>query len=72
MFRKLVSAWHRICGRRHWIAVSPHSSIDLGFVSETEALKRSQGFGAISFIDRERAVIVFGTQFGTQQQKDTY
>jgi hypothetical protein len=53
--------------RNHWIAVSPSAQIDLGNLTDMEALRAGQGLGRVSYIDRQACVVFFDTHLGLQQ-----
>lgn len=50
--------------KRQWRAVSPYGSVDLGYITEKEAVDRAAGFGAVSHVDWQNAIVFYGTQSG--------
>lgn len=50
--------------KRQWRAVSPFGSVDLGIVTEKEAVDRVAAFGAVSHVDWQNAIVFYGTQQG--------
>lgn len=50
--------------KRQWRAVSPFGSVDLGIVTEREAVDRTAKFGTINFVDSPNGVIIYGSENG--------
>lgn len=71
MWRRLVSLYMSMTGRRRWQAVSPSGSVQLGFMSTGEARNTVASFGGrISYVDLERGVIFYDTHLVPQNNQE--
>jgi hypothetical protein len=51
--------------RRHWQAASPAGTVQLGFLTDAGALAAGHRLGRVSYVDREKCVIIFDTHLGS-------
>ena len=68
MWRRIVSLYMRVTGRRYWQAASPFGTQQLGFMSARAARQTVRDFGGrVSYVDLERGVIFYDTHLVPQQ-----
>jgi hypothetical protein len=70
MWRRLVSLYMRVTGRRYWQAVSPYSSLQLGLISTKEAVRTVKEMGRVSFVDVKNGTIIFDAHLVPQQNQE--
>ena len=50
--------------KRFWRGISPLGAVDLGKITEAEAIRRASQFGNVAHVDWQNAIIFYGTEQG--------
>lgn len=69
MWRRLHSLYMRLRGRRHWMAATIGGSVDLGFLTDVEALHTGTKLGKVAYVDRDACVIFYDVIPTTTMEK---
>lgn len=56
---RLVSLYRSARGLRYWIAHSPAGKVDLGWLTDSQALAAGSKLGAVAYIDRAACIVFY-------------
>jgi hypothetical protein len=69
VWRRLYLIYMRLRGLRYWIAASPSGNVDLGFLTDAQALEAGTKLGKVAYIDRDACIVFFDAVPITQTER---